>query len=489
MSPAAAQGWSGPFQLTNDTFADINPSACREWLSGSETRLVWQSNRNSDWDIYSRLCHFYNGSGWEDEMPVCTDSGDDITPAIAARFDVMDGWVYWCVWERRESPVSGRIMAASATASDSAWSAPVEIGRCLHTSGDSARPFIMTIEQSSSDTLWAAWMEHDTDGWSVRYSRCVDYFWDSSAFVRVSSNPIRHARIGRGSASNGSGCPLLVWEEAGDIFYSQYEGDSWTTPQEVAPSDSLDRNPEVIHYADSPFQMGPWITWESCRGGDTAIYGTAEDTFSIGRRWCDSTGAGNNRTPCGTPTTYPIDQWESRIVAWASDRNGNDDIYSSVGFSDEDVYVDDDPANDVNPTLTTLGLTQNWCVWQSDRTGNWDLFGSYIYVTGVEEGSKPPAASPKPEQTVVRGVLLLEGDCPRTRTVPKAVLLDVSGRTALDLHSGPNDVSGLAPGVYFAIAPSPFSSPPEGERDGVRRCQASDVERGALSVTKVIVQR
>jgi len=91
-SHTAAQGWSGPFQLTNDSFADINPSACREWLSGTETRLVWQSNRNGDWDIYSRLCYFYNGSGWEDEMPVCTDSGDDVTPVIAARFDEAEGW-------------------------------------------------------------------------------------------------------------------------------------------------------------------------------------------------------------------------------------------------------------------------------------------------------------------------------------------------------------------------------------------------------------
>jgi len=43
------------------------------------------------------------------------------------------------------------------------------------------------------------------------------------------------------------------------------------------------------------------------------------------------------------------------------------------------------------------------------------------------------------------------GDCPRTGTVPKAVLLDISGRKVLDLHSGANDVSRLAPGVYFVL--------------------------------------
>jgi hypothetical protein len=50
--------------------------------------------------------------------------------------------------------------------------------------------------------------------------------------------------------------------------------------------------------------------------------------------------------------------------------------------------------------------------------------------------------------TIVRGVLFL-GDCPRTGTVPKAVLLDVSGREVLDLQAGANDVGSFAPGVYF----------------------------------------
>jgi hypothetical protein len=72
-----------------------------------------------------------------------------------------------------------------------------------------------------------------------------------------------------------------------------------------------------------------------------------------------------------------------------------------------------------------------------------------VDVAGQSEESKPQAASLKPQATVVRGVLLLDGDCPRTGTVPKAVLLDISGRKVLDLRLGANDVSWLAPGVYF----------------------------------------
>jgi hypothetical protein len=75
--------------------------------------------------------------------------------------------------------------------------------------------------------------------------------------------------------------------------------------------------------------------------------------------------------------------------------------------------------------------------------------------------------------TVVRGVLLLNRDCPRTGTVPKAVLLDGSGRLVLALHYGANDVSHLAPGVYFVVSePSAASRQPS-----------------AVTVRKVIIQR
>ena len=48
----------------------------------------------------------------------------------------------------------------------------------------------------------------------------------------------------------------------------------------------------------------------------------------------------------------------------------------------------------------------------------------------------------------------LDGNCPRTGTVPKRVLLDASRRKVLELHPGANDVSRFAPGVYFVRAAS-----------------------------------
>jgi hypothetical protein len=68
-------------------------------------------------------------------------------------------------------------------------------------------------------------------------------------------------------------------------------------------------------------------------------------------------------------------------------------------------------------------------------------------MSGIEESPKPQASSRKPAATVVRGAVWL---APTTSPKPQAAsLLDAAGRKVMELHSGANDVSRLAPGVYF----------------------------------------
>ena len=69
-------------------------------------------------------------------------------------------------------------------------------------------------------------------------------------------------------------------------------------------------------------------------------------------------------------------------------------------------------------------------------------------MAGTEQSSNGQLGNVAGGATVIRGVLVLR-DCPRTGTVPKSVLLDISGRKVLGLHPGANDVSRLSPGVYF----------------------------------------
>ena len=67
-------------------------------------------------------------------------------------------------------------------------------------------------------------------------------------------------------------------------------------------------------------------------------------------------------------------------------------------------------------------------------------------ASGVEDDPKPQTAESRPAATIIRGTLSL------TRSLNPSFpssLLDVSGRAVLDLKPGANDVSRLAPGVYY----------------------------------------
>jgi len=96
--------------------------------------------------------------------------------------------------------------------------------------------------------------------------------------------------------------------------------------------------------------------------------------------------------------------------------------------------------------------------------------GALPFVSGI--GGQPTAVLDVPKQsaTVVRGVLELPAATGR-RPQAASWLLDISGRRVMELHPGPNDVSRLAPGVYF-----------------VRELKAED-RRPGMDVRKVILTR
>ena len=89
---------------------------------------------------------------------------------------------------------------------------------------------------------------------------------------------------------------------------------------------------------------------------------------------------------------------------------------------------------------------------------------------GVEETPNAEVRTTNPGPTVVKGILVLDAVGSRQQAVDRGELLDAAGRKVMELHTGANDVRGLAPGVYF-----------------VR--QASSMKHEASNVTKVVVTR
>ncbi len=142
------------------------------------------------------------------------------------------------------------------------------------------------------------------------------------------------------------------------------------------------------------------------------------------------------------------------------------------------------------PTIEVGSGSIEWCDITTDALSQPVIAyctsdGSIYVAHGVDVaglGGEPRGWAVHARQskaTIVRGVLFLTKISSRK---PQATsLLDISGQKVMDLHPGAIDISRLAPGVYFMVTLSPTSSPPEGERVGVR---------GRVgSATKIVIAR
>jgi hypothetical protein len=79
-----------------------------------------------------------------------------------------------------------------------------------------------------------------------------------------------------------------------------------------------------------------------------------------------------------------------------------------------------------------------------------------LAASAVADSHRPQTARPEPAASVVRNVLFLP-EAP-SHELQAASLLNIAGRSVLDLHPGANDISGLAPGVYLVRAASRMPS-------------------------------
>ncbi len=110
------------------------------------------------------------------------------------------------------------------------------------------------------------------------------------------------------------------------------------------------------------------------------------------------------------------------------------------------------PHEQAAPSLAAAGngqvllAYQGWAdSLQGRAPGVLRIWGRLGPFPGISEGYKPQLASVKLEPTIVRGVLRL----PLSPFTMHTSLFDMTGRAVMSLVPGPNDVSRLAPGVYF----------------------------------------
>ncbi len=257
----------------------------------------------------------------------------------------------------------------------------------------------------------------------------------------------------------------------------------------VTPGGSVLDTAGIAVSADTNDQLYPAVAFD---GADFLLSWTDDRSDWQGDIYAARvTPQGNVLVPTGIPVStvegeqqYPDVAFDGTncLVAWGDHRSGSTfDIYCAR-VTPAGVVSDSGPAvrqegDQVGPALARGTGSQlflaymGWAGTVGGKTYNTDrIWGTFGPFPGIQETPNAEVRTPRPLPTIVRGVLFLGVDS-RQHSAYRAELLDISGRQVLDMKPGANDVSHLAPGVYFVCS------------------EPSAVSRKPSAVTKVIITR
>jgi hypothetical protein len=427
---------------------------------GGSLQAVWWEGRDGHPQVYGKRSTD-EGETWEPDQNLSADPESSWCPSLAASGsdvhlvykDKHDGW--------------GAFYKRS-TDSGATWSDDTALARFDSPTGGS---MTNAAWGSTVHVLWAVFHGAHTQ---VSYRRSLDrgISWEPEAILTHDS-----ARSEDPSVAVSESAVHVVWfdtrNSAGDAYYERSldNGATWG-PETRLTSDSAIVYAPTVAAADSMVHVA-WIDRRSGSYHFQVYYMRSKDW---GTTWEPEVRLADNPGTC----MFPVLAASGRNVhvAWYDNRTGNNQLYyrnSTDGGLDwtPEIRLTQTSTNSSNPAVALSGDAIH-VVFCDDRSGDTELY--YLRNptgnVGVEETMNDGRGTMNYGATIVRSVLFLNGDCPRTGTVPKTALLDAAGRRVLDLKPGLNDISRLSPGLYF-----------------VRELLAASGERPAVSVRKVVVTK
>jgi hypothetical protein len=423
---------STPVLLSWTASLQDNPAIASD---GHNYLIAWEEYRNIEEPfIYGAIVTPQGNVIGNGSLPICTDTGVQDAPAVAYG----DG-IYFVVWrghgQESSWDVYGRRISSDGVLLDSA---PIDI-----TSYGAAQE----------------WPSIAFDGHNFLVVWQDDYYYPNyhiygarvtPAGVKLTSWPGLPVCT-EGSAQNPRVAwvdtnYLVVWPGA-DVYSRRVNPDGTlpdTSPYPTVPGGGI--LPVIASNGSNCL-----VSWYA---EDTAIHVQAALTDCAGHR----TDSSVFELGHGSVPSVAFDS-QNYFVAWQTGSNTQGHI-RGARVSPNGVLIDTFPLtagdSDQHAPAVAAGAEQQVAVAYSGWTGQaagrtynenriWCKLG---YFTGQEESKRLTAYGSRLTATVVRGVLYLSvASSPKLQAT--SYLLDIAGREVQQLHPGTNDVSRLAPGVYF----------------------------------------
>ncbi len=417
-------------------------------FDGTNYLVAWEDYRNGSYDIYAARVTPAGAVLDPRGFAVSTAADEHRNPAVA--FDGANFLVAWEDWRGGQNP---NIYGARVTPG----------GVVLDTAGiaiTTATAYQESPSVAFDGTNWlVAWQDNRSGFYQILVARVSP----AGAVLDTAGIPVTNASRQRGSPSvafDGTNS-LVVWNDSrntstsNDIYCARVSPDGEVLEPNGIPVSRAPRSQTTpgVAFGDSLFLTA----WQDDRASDYNIHAAR------------ITPQGGVLDTAGIPVcTVPRQQYKPAlafdgtefIAAWEDARGGaNSDIYGARITTDGVVYDEQllatrtgsrfDPDLARGPGSQVMLVYQGYTDTVGGRTYNkprtWCKLGP---LTGVEEPAPRDARRPTLNASIVRGVLHLPVSSFGFRN---SSLVDAAGRRLLDLSPGPNDVSRLAPGVYFII--------------------------------------
>ncbi|MHA1961845.1 MAG: hypothetical protein ACW99U_16675 [Candidatus Thorarchaeota archaeon] len=242
----------------------ISTDSGNEWqvqpaiaVDGTKVHVVWADKSDGDYDIFYR---YYTGSVWQTELEVSTDSGSEWqcqpTIAVDGTGKVHVAWIDrgggdWDIWYRQYTGVIWQSEVQISTDSGSEWQMEPEIA-------------------VDGNKVHVVWMDEGGGDWDIYYRYYTGVIWQSEVQISTDSGTEDQ---GRPSVAVNSGKVHAVWDDFGgsdwDIFYRYYNGVSWQTQVQISTDSGTEDQWDPSIAIDN---TKVHVTWVDTGGGDADIF-------------------------------------------------------------------------------------------------------------------------------------------------------------------------------------------------------------------------
>jgi len=335
------ENFGGTFQLTDNTNDQCNPALALD--SNDKLYVVWQDNREGDWDIY--LSTSVDGISWSTETRINDpNNGNQVNPAIA--IDGLSPNQAHVVWQ---DDLAGNQDICIAASSDGF--ATKTISQITTDSFDQVEP---AVTADSANTIYVVWTD-GRNGSNDIYGAASNNPWTNVAIVSNANNqssPVIAAE------STGSILHFLWVDDTlsdNDIYYtssSGLPGSPLTDSSIIDDSSGADQlEPAIAVTGSTGNDLKVFACWQDWRNTDTDLY-FAE--LSSGSGTNVFVGDGGSSTYQGEPI-IGIDEYSHPYLIWADNRSTNTEIYYAGSTFVEPVELASELVAASAPSSTTVG--------------------------------------------------------------------------------------------------------------------------------------